>query len=149
MQHIRNLGAAAAAILMLSGCAPSEGALGEASSEAADVEAIAGTDLSTVTLSAAAYERLGIKTAPVRSSARGTTSAGLRVLPLAAMLYDAEGNTWVFTTTEDRVFVRAAITLHHVEGELAYLEAGPAVGISVVTVGAAQLWGAELGVGGE
>jgi L-aminopeptidase/D-esterase-like protein len=149
MPHGRRLEAAVtASILLLSGCASTAGgALGEASSEAAEVELVESTGLSTVTLSAAAYERLGIETTPVRSS--GGSQAGLWVLPLAAMLYDADGKTWVFTNPEERVFLRVAISLDHVDGDLAYLKVGPAAGTSVVTVGAAELWGAEQGVGEE
>ena len=56
------------------------------------------------------------------------------------MLYDPNGDTWVFTNPEPLVFVRAPITVDIIEGERGrVLSDGPPAGTPVVTVGAAEL----------
>jgi biotin carboxyl carrier protein len=69
-----------------------------------------------------------------------------RVIPYAAVIYDAEGNTWVYTNPEPLVFVRQPIVIDFIEGDRAVLVEGLAVGTSVVIVGASELLGAETGV---
>ena len=118
--------------------------------EPATVEPIEGTDLSRVILTAKASERLGIETALVRQAEVGPAGgeAALRkVIPYAAVLYDPNGNTFVYTNGEPFTFVRAPITVDYIEGELAILHDGPPSGTAVVTVGAAELYGTEFGVG--
>jgi hypothetical protein len=132
-----------AAVLSVSGCTSTE-ALGEATSDAAQVEPIEGTDLSRITLTDEASAHLGIKTEPVRAG-----SAGLTTVSTAALLYDPDGETWVFSSTTKLVFERTAVSIDHIDGELAYLGKGPKVGTAVVTVGVPELYGAELGVEGE
>ncbi len=61
-------------------------------------------------------------------------------------MYDPEGGTWVYTNPEPLVFERAAITVDFIDGETAALLKGPAEGTLVVTVGSAELYGAEFGV---
>jgi hypothetical protein len=65
------------------------------------------------------------------------------VIPYSAVIYDAQGNTWAYTNPEPLVFVRIPINVEYIEGNLAALKDGPAVGTSVVTVGAAELMGVE------
>ena len=143
MRNRRWLAAAlVAASLVLPACTTA-GALGEASSEAAQVEPIEGTDLRRVALTAEADARLGIQTEPVRAA------AGRAIIPASAVLYDADGTTWTYTSPKPLTYVRARITIERVEGDLAYLSAGPAAGTPVVVVGAAELFGAEQGVGDE
>lgn len=110
------------------------------------VEEIGGTDLYRITLTAKAAARLDIQTAPIRE----TVVDGRRLLamPYGAILWDASGATWTYTSPEDLVFVRAPVSLDHIEGDQAILTDGPGVGTRVVMVGAAELWGAENGVGG-
>jgi hypothetical protein len=109
------------------------------------VEPVGQTGISKLTLTARAVERLGITTTPI---AETTVAAGKRkVVPYAAVIYDSRGATWAFTNPEPLVFVREAITVDQISGEVAYLRAGPAAGTKVVTVGASELYGAELGVG--
>jgi hypothetical protein len=128
--------------LLVTACAPS-------SSDAAAteppvvVEEDAATGLKRLSLSARAAERLGIATAAVTDEA----GAGLAV-PYEAVLYDEHGATWTYTSPEERVFVRASITIDEIADGFAMLSAGPPVGTTVVTVGTAELWGVESGVGG-
>ena len=113
--------------------------------EAVVVEKIEGSDLERLTLSAKAAERLGVHTAPVDASSIG---AGLTTVPYSAVVYDKGGATWAYTNPEGLAFVRHELTIDHIAGDLAILTSGPDVGTLVVTIGAAELWGVETGVGG-
>jgi hypothetical protein len=66
-----------------------------------------------------------------------------KVIPYAAVLYDPHGNTWTYTNPEPLVFVRHRIEVEFIEGDRAVLREGPAVGTTVVTAGAAELFGVE------
>jgi len=110
----------------------------------AKVESI-GQDLSRVILSAEAAKRLGIETAPVSNAQVGGTQR--EVVPYAAVYYDLNGATWVYTNPSPLTFVRASITVDSITGDMAVLSKGPPVGTSVVTVGATELYGTEFGVG--
>ena len=141
------MAALAATCLGLAGCSEAAGELGEASAEAARVEPVEGIDQGTVTLTKEAFLRLGVRTEPLR--AVPGSAAVMTVIPEAALLYDANGLTWVFTSPKDRVFLRATVTVDHFDDDLVYLKAGPAPGTAVATVGVPELYGAELGVEGE
>ena len=114
--------------------------------EAVVVEKIEGSDLERLSLSSQAAERLGVQTAPVGESSAG--GAGRTAVPYSAIVYDKNGLTWTYTSPEELVFVREEVTVDHIADDLAILTAGPDLGTLVVTVGAAELWGAETGVGG-
>ena len=69
-----------------------------------------------------------------------------KVVPSGAVLYDAQGKTWVYTNPEPLVYVRHPITVDYFDGDRVILSSdGPATGTTVVTVGAAELFGAEYG----
>jgi hypothetical protein len=102
------------------------------------LEAVAGSSVYKVVLSERAAERLGIETAPVR--ARETRT----VIPYSAVLYDAHGNTWAYTNPNPLVFVRHSVSIDYIDGGDAVLIDGPPPGTMAVTVGAAELFGAEL-----
>jgi hypothetical protein len=113
----------------------------------ATVEAVAGTEVSRVTLTEEGAGRLGIRTAPVAQAAgKGPART---TIPFSAVLYDADGQAWAYTTAGENAFVRAPITVDRIDGETAYLREGPAADTMVVTVGVPELYGAEFGVGGE
>jgi hypothetical protein len=160
MQHSNRWRAAAlllAAAVALGVSACSKGQTEEAAEGYRDakVEPVQGTDLSRVTLSQQAAERLGIQTAAVRAervTAPGqpaSTATTRKVLPYAAVLYDESGDTWTFTSPQPLTYLRQHIQIDRIEGDKAVLSEGPAVGTTVVTVGAAELLGTELGVGEE
>lgn len=110
------------------------------------IEEHEGSETGRLTLSALAASRLGIETAPVTDrTLAGTTRL---VIPYAAVLYDADGTTWAYTSPEPLIYTRASITVERIEGGDAILSNGPATGSLVVIVGGAELWGAENGVGG-
>jgi hypothetical protein len=69
-----------------------------------------------------------------------------KVIPYAAVIYDPHGATWVYTNPEPLVFVRHPIVVDYIDDDEAILSDGPSAGIAVVTVGAAELFGAETGV---
>jgi hypothetical protein len=112
-------------------------------SDAAAVEQLAGTDVKRVTLSAEAASRVDIQVTPVLAGA----SAGQTTIPYAAVFYDLQGATWAYTSTEPLSYVRQPVEVRTVKGDQALLSKGPAVGTPVVTVGAPELYGVELGVG--
>ncbi|HSV68272.1 MAG TPA: hypothetical protein VLJ59_20585 [Mycobacteriales bacterium] len=148
MRHLRWFAAVlVVAGVTVSGCGARGPGLGEASNNAVTVEAIDGTDVQRVILAPEAAQRLGVRTEAVRSAPAGGEAR--TVIPFAAVFYDADGITWTFTSPTKLTFVRQRITVDRIEGDLAYLREGPALGTAVVTVGAAELFGAEYGVGGE
>ena len=69
-----------------------------------------------------------------------------KIVPYAAVIYDAKGATWVYTNPEPLAFVRESISVDYIKGDLAFLTEGPSSGTNVVTVGGAELYGAETGV---
>jgi hypothetical protein len=127
----------------LSGCAAVKTAAAPAGQAAATMEK-AGPDLNKLTLTDKAIERLEVTTAKVT---KGTGSA-LEV-PYGALVYDANGKTWVYTNPEPRTYIRAAVTVDRITGNVVQLRSGPAAGTDVVTVGAAELFGAEFGTKGH
>jgi len=113
----------------------------------AQVEHIAGQEVSRITLTPRAAERLDIKTATVREPQLTRSGSRRPVVPYAAVLYDAQGVTWVYTSPEALVFVRHRITVDYIEGDQAVLSDGPPVGVQVVTQGGQELFGAEFEIG--
>lgn len=75
------------------------------------------------------------------------SAATWKVVPYAAVLYDTKGDTWTYTSTESLTFVRQKVKVDYIDGDKVYLSDGPAVGTMVVTLGAAELYGTETGVG--
>ena len=54
---------------------------------------------------------------------------------------------FTYTNPEPLLFIRAPIKIDYIDGDVAVLDDGPEVGTAVVTVGAAQLYGVEFGIG--
>ena len=107
----------------------------------AKVRPVGESGLSEVTLTGKAVERLGLRTIV------GERVGGSRMtIPYSAVLYDANGGTWVFVRSAPRTFVRQRIDVVRIDGDLAVLSGGPNGDTEVVSVGAAELYGAELGV---
>jgi hypothetical protein len=123
----------------LSACGGSE----PAAQPPASIEKAADGGPSRLTLTAQAVQRLGIQMAAVQATGQELT------IPYSAIIYDPDGNTWAFTNPSPLVFVRAPLTVDLIQGDTATLSSGPPAGTMVVTVGAEELWGTELGVGHE
>lgn len=100
------------------------------------LEPIEGTELSKVILTAKAAERLGVETVSVSGN----------TVPYAAVIYDIEGNTWVYTNPEPLTFVRAPIVIDRIDGDTAYLAEALDPNVAIVTVGVAEIYGTETGV---
>lgn len=130
------------AAVPITGCAKS----GEFNSEPAENEGISKIEhvkgVDRVVLSAQAARRLGIETTRVTRARSG----GRLVVPDAAVLYQASGRAFTFTSPAPLTYVQTPITVDHVENGRAILTRGPAPGTKVVTVGSAELLGTAFGV---
>lgn len=104
----------------------------------ATIEAIEGAEVERITVTERGAERLGLETVAVEPGPSGL------VAPYSSLLYDASGQTWVYTNPETLVYIREEVTVDRIEGDLVHLTDGPEPGTSIVTVGAAELFGAEL-----
>jgi hypothetical protein len=118
------------------------------------VEPVPGTARHVVILSDAGASRLGIASEPAGPAATATdgdtaTATDQSLVPLAAVLYDSNGAAWTYTVTGPLTYERVPVTVVRVEGAQAVVQPGPAVGTQVVTVGGAELLGAEDGIAGE
>lgn len=78
---------------------------------------------------------------PLRESTSGV------IVPWSAILYDYHGGAWVYEALQPRQFTRRRTQLESIEGGNALLSRGLRSGASVVTDGAAELFGVEFGAG--
>lgn len=114
----------------------------------AAVEHIDGSELRRVILTEKAVERLDLSTALVHEEmVSRSPKQPMKIVPYSAIIYDINGNTWVYTSPEPRVYIRYQVIIQFIEGEKAFLIEGPPIGTEVVKVGAAELYGVEFGVG--
>ena len=113
----------------------------------ASIEKIDGSAISRVTLSEDAMQRLDIQTAAVTEQKSPRKDAMQRAVPYSALIYDPQGNSWVYTSPDARVFVRAPIDVDFIQDDLVFLKDGPETGTAVATVGVAELYGTEFTVG--
>jgi len=118
-----------------SACAEVESNLVE--SQPYKVEPISGTDLQRVTLDDETAERIDLTTTPVRASGKRTS------VPHRALIYNPDGDVFVYTRPQPRTYVRAPVEVSRVRGDRAVLSKGPRAGTVVVTVGAAELLATE------
>jgi hypothetical protein len=108
--------------------------------EPAKLEPIKGTGVQRVKFDAEAAERVGLKTVPIRQDGRK------KIMPYAALIYDAEGDTYAYTAPEPLTYVRQEIKIDHYDGDSVMLSDGPPVGTEVVTVGVDEVYGTEFEV---
>ncbi len=69
------------------------------------------------------------------------------VVPWSAVVFDAQGGTWVYARVADLTYRRTRVDLRRVTDGLAEIQPGLDVGTLVVTEGAPELFGAEFGIG--
>jgi len=100
------------------------------------LEAIEGSELSRVILTEKAAERIGVETV----AAKGP------VVPYSAVIYDTEGNTWVYTNPAPLTYVRVPIVVDYIEGDRAFLSQALESDAPIVTVGVIEIYGSETGV---
>jgi len=132
--------AVAVALLPLAGC----GKGAEKSAVAmppARIEPTSESGIRRITLTELAAKRIGIEVGQV------TAAEGRLQVPYSALLYDTTGGEWVYVNPEGKVYKRAAVKVDRIDGNTMYLLKGPDPGTNVVTVGAAELYGAEFEVG--
>lgn len=142
--------------LPLSACAQTSTSSAPAGESPAKVEKIGDTGVSRLTLTEKAVERLAIETKPVGVGAAGPAPSDASsgrpaetgtVVPYAALLYQPDGATFVYTSPGPRTYVRNAVVVKDIVGQQVLLTTGPPVGTAVVTTGAAELWGTEFKIG--
>ena len=141
-QHYRRMIVALLlACLLLSACgqAPAETTTEE--NPAVTVESLTGAEPTREVLTEDAVKRLDLQTAEAHDAdvngAKGT------VIPYASIIYDTEGATWVYLNPEPLTFVRHPIAVDNIKGDQAFLADALPSGSAVVTVGVAELYGAE------
>jgi hypothetical protein len=134
---------AVAATASLTGCAEIEVPMAEPYEPAA-LESTGPDQPARVILTEEAQHRVQLQTTLVRPHGADVS------LDHAALVYDKKGKPWVFTVIGPRTFTRAAVGIKEVQDDnLIILSSGPPAGTEVVTVGAIELWGTELGIAGK
>jgi hypothetical protein len=138
---------------IIGACGPSSSSQSSGGSQPSRVEPVVGARTSRVVLTQQASGLLGIKTEVVRKAAKSSPQATL--VPVAALVYEADGSVWVYTIGDASnaaggtvTFLRVAVTVARIDGDSAELQSGPPAGTPVVTVGGAELLGTEYGVEG-
>jgi hypothetical protein len=111
----------------------------------AQVDKIDGSELNRVTLTAKAAERIDLQTVSVRE--QDLNGSLLKVVPYSSLIYDPQGRTWVYVSQQARTFVREQVEVHWIDGDQVFLSEGPATGTEIASVGIAEIYGAETGVG--
>lgn len=143
MQSVNRLNAVLLIVMtmLLSACGAKEVRTTTEGDSPVAVEHLTGTEPTRLTLTSNAAGRLDIQTAVVQD----TEIKGIqyKVIPYAAILYDVQGDTWVYTNPEPLTFVRTPVTVDYIEGNQAVLLEGPSSGSNVVIVGAEELYGSE------
>ena len=108
----------------------------------AHLEPIDGSEVQQVTFDQRAADQVALQTGTVRRQGSHT------VVPYAALIYDGLGASWVYTSPEPLTYVRAAVDVERIVDDRVVLRDGPPVGTTVVTTGAAEVYGAELEIAG-
>ena len=108
---------------------------------AVTVEELTGAEPTRETLTEDAVKRLDLQTAEAHDAE--VNGAKRTVIPYASIIYDTEGATWVYLNPEPLTFVRHPITVDNIKGDQAFLADALPSGSAVVTVGVAELYGAE------
>lgn len=75
------------------------------------------------------------------------TAAQARVIPHNALLFAADGKTWVYAEEAPLTYVRAPVEVAWIDGAEVVLRDGPPVGSAIVTTGSVELFGEEFGIG--
>jgi len=107
------------------------------------LDEVRGSEFLRVTFTEEGARRAGLQTGAVRGSGRHT------VVPYAALIYEPDGKTYVYTSPKPRTFMRAEVKVRDIRGDRAMLADGPPAGTTVVTIGAAEVYGAELDIAGS
>lgn len=134
------------AVLSLVACGGSD--KNDGHDEPYQLEEVAGSEFQNVILTAKAAERLDIQSEALNMEE--VDGEMKLVAPYSAVLYDLNGETYAYTRNpgpSSLTFIRAPIEIERIEGGRVILTDGPPEGTHLVTVGAAELYGADTGVG--
>jgi hypothetical protein len=101
------------------------------------VQPIKGTDRNTVTMADATAGLLPVQTTTV------SESKGEKVVPHDALIYNPDGDVFVYTKPKSETYVRRPVRVERVSGERVWLAAGPEAGTTIVTTGSAELLATE------
>jgi hypothetical protein len=129
------------ACLPLSACAEVEQA-STGGYEPAKLEPVGGGETKRVTFTKEGATRTGLQTTSV--ARRGDHL----VVPYATLIYDSQGESYVYISPTPLTYLRVEVEVGRVERTRVLLTDGPPVGSEVVTVGAAEVYGAELDIAG-
>ena len=132
----------AVAVATSAGCAEIESVSAEPYEPAA-LESTGPDKPARVILTEEAVDRVALQTIEVKALGKDLT------VDHAALVFDKAGKPWVFSVVGPRTYVRATVTIKEIQDNVVTLSAGPPAGTQVVTVGAIELWGAELGIAGK
>jgi hypothetical protein len=109
------------------------------------VEAVGDSEFSLITLTPGGAEKIGLDVIRVERTGH---PAGRLVVPDSALVYGADGTTWVYASAGDPLrFRRQVVHVAAVDGPRAILSHGPAAGTAIASVGSAELYGTEFEVG--
>jgi hypothetical protein len=124
-----------AAGLAVSACSEVESNLRE--SYPYKVEPLKGGDVQRVTMADETAALLPVETAAVGREGKRT------VVPHEALIYNPDGDSFVYTKPKAETYVRALVKVVRVEGGEAVLSDGPPAATTIVTTGAAELLATE------
>jgi hypothetical protein len=96
-----------------------------------------------VTFTAEGARRIGLATSAISGA------GGSLVVDYTALIYDSAGGSWVYTIPEPLTYLRTPVKISTIDENRAFLANGPVAGTPVVTTGAAQVYGEELGISGK
>ncbi len=94
-----------------------------------------------------AKQRIGLETATVLGPQGSPGTAVDLSIPYQSLIYWADGTTWVYAVNGDGYYVRMPVEVDFIEDDYVALTSGPGIGTTIVTFGAAELFGAETGTG--
>jgi hypothetical protein len=127
--------------LLVSACGVGPEAATTEEDHAVTIEQLEGQEPTRETLTEDAAKRLDIQTAAVHDAQ--VNGAKRTVIPYASIIYDTEGATWVYLNPEPLTFVRHPVTVDDIKGDEVFLSDALPSDSVVVTVGVAELYGAE------
>jgi hypothetical protein len=127
--------AVVASALILTACEEVPSNLRE--SQPYKVQPIKGTDRNTVTMADETAGLLPVRTTNVRES------GSKKAVPHDALIYNPDGDVFVYTKPKAETYIRRPVRVERVEGKRAWLAAGPEAGTTIVTTGSAELLATE------
>jgi hypothetical protein len=143
MKHLHFLlvGIVFIASLQLSACTGQPDAAAADEQLPAQVEHLTGAQPARVTLTEDAARRLDLQTDVVQIE--NTSGVQETVIPYSSIIYDTEGGTWVYASSEPLTYLRTPVQVQTIRGDDVVITPGLTAGTAVVTVGAEELFGSE------